>query len=130
MGLIYLKDNPEAESFSYAYVEDATGALVRIPIEKIKALFGLAYTDIEITLLANSWVASDDASYFTQELTIDDSTAKTKVDLQATAAQIIQLMNEEISMFVANDEGVITVYAVNGSPSTDMTFKVRVTEVL
>ena len=130
MGSLFLKDKPVANSFSHAYVEDANGALVRIPIEDMKALLGLAFTDIEITLLANSWVASDDASYFTQELTIEDSTAKTKVDLQATAAQIIQLMNEELSMFVANDEGVIKVYSVNGAPSSDMTFKARVTEVL
>lgn len=38
MGNVKLNEKPTAEDFAYAYVEDSTGAVVRVPKEKIYAL--------------------------------------------------------------------------------------------
>ena len=131
MGLIYARNKPEAESFSYAYVEAADGSFVRVSIDNIKKVLGInTTTSTIITLTATDWVASADGSYFTQILTLDGSTENSRIDLQPTPAQIIQLIQDEASIFVANDDGVITAYSVNATPSTDMVFNATVTEVL
>ena len=90
MGLTYLKDKPEGTSFSYAYVEDADGNLVKVSLDNIKSLLGVKYEDIEITLLANNWTISEDESYYYQPIEILNSTANSRIDLQATPSQIIQ----------------------------------------
>lgn len=84
---------------------------------------------IEITLLTTDWTASADGSYYTQTITIENSTADTKVDLQPTPEQVISLFLEEVTMFVGNDEGVTTVYAIGSTPSTNMTIKALAQEV-
>lgn len=138
MGVIYLKDNPEAESFSYAYVENAYGELVRISLVSLINLLGNASgggggnTTVflgEVTLPKANWVESEDGTYYTQNVVIEGVRSISKIDLQPTAVQIIQLMNEEITMFIANESDVTTAYSVNGIPSTDMTIKVAITEV-
>lgn len=131
MGLSHLKNKPEADSFKYAYVEDADGNIVKVATEKIKSVLGIdTRTAAEVTLYANSWIVSDDGDYYTQSLAIDGVTSNSKVDLNPTPAQIIQIMNEEISIFLANDDGVITAYSINDKPSTNMTFAVTITEVM
>lgn len=131
MGLIYAKNKPEADSFSYAYVETADGSFVRIAVDNIKKVLGInTSTETTVTLLAANWVSSSDGTYFTQALTIENSTTKSRIDLEPTPAQYIKLMQDEASVFIANDNGVITAYSMNAIPSTDMTFKAKVTEVL
>lgn len=131
MAVIYLKDKPEAESFSYAYVEDAEGKLVRVAINNIKKVLGLVEPfDAEVTLLASNWTLSENGAYYMQPVTIEGTTENSRVELQATPDQIIQLMNDELTLFIGNEKGVITAYCVNGTPTFDMTFDVRITEVL
>ncbi len=131
MGVIYLKDKPEAESFSYAYVEDAEGKLVRVAIENMKKVLGLVEPfDAEVTLLAANWTLSENGAYYIQPVTIEGTTENSRVELQAAPDQIIRLMNDELTLFMGNEKGVITAYCVNGTPTFDMTFDVRITEVL
>ena len=129
MADIYLNSKPVTNSFAYAYVEDSDGKLVRIALDDIKVLLGSGYIDGEITVLKDSWVASDDGTYYTQVIAVPNATANSRIDLDPSPTQIIQLMNEEISMFISNDAGTVTAYAINGYPSTDMTIAVRMTEV-
>ena len=128
MAEVYLNQKPVTESFSYAYVEDANGKLVRVSLASLKVLLGVGYIDGSLTVKADSWIPSDDGTYFTQEVALPNITANSKIDLDPMPEQIIQLMNEEISMFVGNAQGVTTVFAYNGAPSTDMTFSVKIRE--
>ena len=131
MGVIYLKDKPEAESFSYAYVEDAEGKLVRVAIDNMKKVLGLVDPiDSEITLLSGSWTLSENGLYYTQVVTIEGTTENSRVELEPTPDQIIQLMNQELTLFMGNTGGTIAAYCVNGVPSEDMTFEVRITGVV
>lgn len=130
MGATSINTKPEAESFSYAYVEDADGKLVRVAVENMKAVLGIAASvSVEITLYADAWTISSDETYYTQIVNIDGVTINSRVDLTPTPAQIIQLMNEEVSMFLANEDGVITAYCINGTPSTTMTISAIISEV-
>lgn len=131
MAVIYLKDKPEAESFSYAYVEDADGKLVRVAIDNMKKALGLVEpVDASITLLADNWTLTDDGTYYTQAVTVEGVTEYSRVELQATPNQITSLMNDEIALFIGNESGTITAYCINGTPSMDMTFDIRITEVV
>lgn len=127
---IRLSSKPEAESFLYAYVEDADGNIRKIAVNNMRAVLGIATSNaIEITVYADDWVASDDETYYTQIVDIDGITMNSRVDLTPTPAQIIQLMTEEVSMFMANEDGIITAYCINGTPSSDMTISAIISEV-
>lgn len=131
MGVVYLKDKPEAKSFSYAYVEDAEGKLVRVATEDMKQVLGLVDPiDTEITVLATNWTLSENGAYYEQPITLEGITANSKIELKATPEQIIRLMHDELTLFIGNDNGVVRAYCVNGTPSDDMTFEIRITEVL
>lgn len=131
MAEVYMKDKPEAESFAYAYVEDSAGKLVRISLANLKEVIRLSEAPISVNLdlLEASWVASSDGTYYTQSPTIEAGTANSKVDLNPTPEQIIELMLAEITIFIANNNGVFTAYAVNGKPANDMTIEAIITEV-
>lgn len=131
MGVIYLKDKPEVESFSYAYVEDAEGKLVRVALENMKKVLGLLDPiETEITLLADGWTLSENGAYYMQPVNIEGTTKNSRVELLATPDQIIQLMIEELTLFIGNKNGNIVAHCVNGTPSEDMTFEIKITEVV
>lgn len=131
MGVIYLKDKPEVESFSYAYVEDAEGKLVRVALKSMKKVLGLLDPiETEITLLADGWTLSENGAYYVQPVRIEGTTKNSRVELLATPDQIIQLMNEELTLFIGNASGDIMAHCVNGTPNEDMTFEIKITEVV
>lgn len=98
------------------YIEDFKNAVVGIKTS--------------VTLLADSWTVSDDGYYFTQEVTVPNTTVNSKIDLQPTPEQMIYLLQSEISLFVANNNGTIVVYALNAVPEEDMTFNAIRSEVI
>lgn len=129
MGVIYLKDKPEVESFSYAYVEDAEGKLVRVALESMKKALGLIEPiETEITLLADGWTLSENGAYYVQPVSIEGITANSVVELRPTPEQAINIMTDELVLFIGNDNGVIVAHCVNGVPSEDLTFEVRIKE--
>lgn len=131
MGTVYLKDKPESDSFSYAYVEDADGKLVRVAISNMKKVLGLIDPiATEITLMSDNWTLSENGSYYTQSVTIEGTTANSRVELLTTPDQLVRLMNDEITLFIGNDNGNIRAYCVNNIPSEDLTLEVRITEVV
>lgn len=85
---------------------------------------------ITLTLSTDGWIQSSDATYYTQEVSIEGSTVNTRVNLDPTAEQLLQILQEEVSLFVVNDNGTILVYSVNNVPSTDMAIKAILKEVL
>lgn len=85
----------------------------------------------EVTLLANKWVPQNNEAYYTQVVSVDGIvTNNTRVDLQPTVDQLIYILEDSLSMFAVNQNGVITVYSVGGKPSLDMTIKVSTQEVI
>lgn len=81
-----------------------------------------------ITLTAAGWTG--DTSPYTQSITIAGSTAHTKVDLQPDASAIAQLITDGVAgMYIANDGGTLTAYAVSAKPTVDLTIQTTLTEV-
>ena len=76
-----------------------------------------------------SWTDSG-SGYYTQSVTISGATANSKIDLQPSAAVLIQLISDGVSaLYVENNSGTLTMYAVGAAPTTEMTIQVTLTEV-
>lgn len=80
-----------------------------------------------ITLAAASWSGS--SAPYSQVVEINTVTSASKIDLQPTVAQIVDLQNADIALMAENVDGVVTIYSFGGKPSADMTMQVLLTEV-
>ena len=80
-----------------------------------------------ITLPKASWSGSS-APYY-QTVSINTVTSATKVELNPTVAQIVNLQNDDIALMAENDAGSVKIYSFGGKPSSDMTMQVTLTEV-
>ena len=96
-------------------------------VSTINKLKGVNPDVSSITLTSAGWTG--EASPYTQAVTLAGVTANTKVDLQPDAATISQLITGTVAgMYIANDGGTLTAYAVNAKPTTDLTIQVTLTE--
>lgn len=83
-------------------------------------------TTIPLTLKSTSWLLGDGYSY--QSVTIPSGDATTKVDLQADYETLgNMMMGGTTSVFVENNDGVFTAYAVGEIPVVDLTFQATLT---
>ena len=82
----------------------------------------------EVYIPVESW--NDEGDLYYQVVDCNGVTAYSKLDLQPTPEQIISLQNEEISLMATNNNGMVTVYAIGGRPSSDYTMSVLITEVI
>lgn len=80
-----------------------------------------------IALSAANWVG--DSEPYSQPVKVTSVTACSKVDLQPTAQQIVDLQNAETSLMIENDGGVLTCYAIGVKPTVDYNIDVLIQEV-
>ena len=81
-----------------------------------------------ISMPAANWVGSTNP--WSQVVTINGVTANSKVDLQPTAVQIVEMQDNDIALMAENNDGVITIYAIGGKPTSDYTMQALITEVI
>lgn len=80
-----------------------------------------------ITIFAENWI--ENGNLWSQVVTCNGVDVYSKLDLQPTPTQIIELQDAEISLIATNSNGVVTIYAIGDKPQTDMTMQVLITEV-
>lgn len=80
-----------------------------------------------ITMLSSAWQGSENPYY--QVVTCNGVNENSKIDLQPTPSQIVNLQDEEISLMAVNNNGVVTIYAIGGKPTSDYTMNALITEV-
>ena len=80
-----------------------------------------------ITLLATDWVG--EVSPYSQVVNISGVTPTSKIDLQPTAAQLVELQDAEITLMAENNNGTTTIYALNKKPTINLTMQVLITEI-
>ena len=81
-----------------------------------------------VTISSTKWTGSSNP--WSQVVTMNGITANSKIDLQPTAVQIVELQNEEITLMLQNDDGVVTAWAIGNKPTKDYTMQVLITEVV
>lgn len=80
-----------------------------------------------ITLSKDNWTGNSEP--YSQAINVNTVTTATKIDLQPTAQQIVSLQNEEISLMIENNSGIVTCYAIGNRPTVDYTMQVLLQEV-
>ena len=103
------------------YIEESTLE------DRVVSLENKGTTISTVTLLADSWTG--DSAPYSQEVVISGVTINSKVDLQPTAEQTKELQDEDIAFVAENNDGIVTIYAINGKPIIDYTIQVQLTEV-
>ena len=79
-------------------------------------------------LLAATWYGNGP---YTQQITIPGVTAHSKIDLQLDATALGVLITRGVTaLYVQNNNGVLTVYALGASPSTAMSVQYTRTETV
>lgn len=81
-----------------------------------------------ITMLATNWSGSSNP--YSQVVACNGVNVNSKLDLQPTPAQIVELQDAEISLMATNNNGVVTVWAIGNKPTSDYTMDVLITEVV
>jgi hypothetical protein len=80
-----------------------------------------------VTMLATNW--SGDSNPWSQVIACNCVNVNSKLDLQPTPAQIVELQDSEISLMLTNNQGVVTAWAIGNKPTEDYTIDVLITEV-
>lgn len=80
-----------------------------------------------ITIPAANWSGDDNPWH--QVVACNGVNVNSKLDLQPTPAQIVELQDAEISLMLTNTDGTVTAWAIGGKPTSDMTINVLITEV-
>ncbi len=83
-------------------------------------------TTASITLAAASWTGDDP---YTQIVTISGVTAKSRIDLNPSAAVLSAAMEGGYGLVIGNNNGTVTVYAVGAKPTAAITVQISITEV-
>lgn len=83
---------------------------------------------LSLTLAAANWTGS--ASPYTQGVTITGGTATSQADIQADATAIQQMLDDGTNaIYIANNNGTFTAYAVGEKPTADLHVQVTVYDV-
>jgi hypothetical protein len=80
-----------------------------------------------ISLPASGWTEA--ANIYSQVVTVTNATANSKVDIYPTPEQLLELQSVGISLVAVNEDGIVTVYALNNKPTSDYNMQVILTEV-
>lgn len=83
---------------------------------------------VEITLWAVNWTGS--TSPYSQVITIDGVTSRSKIDLQPSVEQLALFHERDVNFTTVNEDGVVTVYAVGDKPADNYTIQATITEVM
>ena len=83
---------------------------------------------LSITLAAASWTGSE--SPYTQSVTITGGKATSQVDVQGDAAVIQQMLDDGTNaIYIANNNGTFTAYAVGEKPTADLNMQLTMYDV-
>lgn len=80
-----------------------------------------------ISLPASGWTTA--TNVYSQVVTVTGATVNSRVDLYPTPEQLIELQSEGIALVAVNEDGIVTVYALNNKPTSDYAMQVTLTEV-
>lgn len=86
----------------------------------------LAPKSTTITLAVADWIGN--TSPYSQAVTVDGITAMSKIDLQPTPEQLLELQESAVTLMIVNDNGIATAYAIGFKPTKDYTMKILITE--
>lgn len=76
-------------------------------------------------LYVDSW--NEENPYY-QQIQLD-VTPNSKIDIQSSVDIAASIFADNLHLLIKNDNGVVTVYSINGKPSIDLNLQLMITEV-
>ena len=80
-----------------------------------------------VSLPSENWAGAN--SPFSQTVTVNGITSNSKIDLQPTPEQIVELQDADIILMISNNNSIATAYAFGTKPIKDYEMQVLITEV-
>ena len=80
-----------------------------------------------VTLPVSGWTESN--NIYSQIVAVDGVTTNSKIDLYPTPEQLIELQSAGVALVAVNEDGIVTVYALNNKPVSDYSIQVTLTEI-
>lgn len=80
-----------------------------------------------VSLPASGWTEA--TNIYSQVVSVTGATVNSKVDLYPTPEQLVELQSAGIALVAVNEDGVVTVYALNNKPTSDYLVQVTLTEI-
>lgn len=113
------------------YVQNTAAAIAAADnrTTSLEAITGGLGVKPDTIALATSWTGNGP---YTQVVTLTSGTPteNSKIDLQPDATAIAQLAEDGVqALYIANNNGTLTAYAIGAAPTTALTLQVTVTEV-
>lgn len=81
-----------------------------------------------ITMPAANWIGNNNP--WSQVVQCNGVNVNSKLDLQPTPTQVVELQNSEISLMLTNSQGTVTAWALGNKPVEDYEIAVLITEVV
>ena len=113
------------------FYDENLNTLISNLLERITDLENQAIPSItidSIDLPASGWIGTQ--SPYSQVVEIPGITERSQIDMQPTIEQIIELQEYGIALMITNNNSVVTVYAINGKPTTDYTIQITIMDAL
>ena len=83
---------------------------------------------VTTTLTASGWLGT--ASPYTQRVTVTGGKATSQVNVQGDATAIQQMLDDGTNaIYIANNNGTFTAYAVGGKPTANLSIQMTVYDV-
>ena len=83
---------------------------------------------VTTTLMASNWLGT--ASPYTQRVTVTGGKATSQVNVQGDATAIQQMLDDGTNaIYIANNNGTFTAYAVGGKPTANLSIQMTVYDV-
>ena len=95
-------------------------------VNNLPFIGGSAVKSDTVTLLSSSWIGTTEP--YSQVVALSNITTNSKIDLQPTIEQLLDLLTYGIALQAVNEDGVITVNAIGGKPIADYNIQVFITE--
>lgn len=80
-----------------------------------------------INIPASGWEGAD--GNYSQVLNINGVNANSKLDLLPSPSQFNSLQNEGVALTISNNNGVVTIFAISGKPTSDYDMQLLITDV-
>lgn len=81
-----------------------------------------------VTMPASGWTGS--GNLYSQVVSVNGVNVNSKLDLQPTPMQIVELQDAEITLMLTNSQGTVTAWAIGNKPTEDYTMDASITEVV
>jgi hypothetical protein len=82
-----------------------------------------------INLSANAWTAAEDSEEYRQTISVNGISSNSKIDLMPDAVTLNYLINNGITLYLSNNDGIMYCSCIGGVPTEDLVIPVSIINI-